>query len=54
VLGVVAWMAHKKKFTREWFTPVDMSGLYWHFVDVVWVFLFPMLYLVNPSAHRGG
>jgi cytochrome c oxidase subunit 3 len=54
VLGVVAWMAHKKKFTAEWFTPVDMTGLYWHFVDVVWVFLFPMLYLVNPSAHRGG
>jgi cytochrome c oxidase subunit 3 len=51
VLGVVAWMAHKGKFKREWFTPVDMTGLYWHFVDVVWVFLFPMLYLVNPLAH---
>jgi cytochrome c oxidase subunit 3 len=52
VLGWVAWMAHKGKFTKEWFTPVDMTGLYWHFVDVVWVFLFPMLYLVNPLAHK--
>jgi len=28
-------------------TPVDLLGLYWHFVDIVWVFLFPLIYLVN-------
>ena len=33
-------------------TPVEMSGLYWHFVDIVWIYLFPLLYLmtVGPGA----
>ena len=34
---------------REWYTPVEMSGLYWHFVDIVWIFLFPLLYLVDRA-----
>jgi cytochrome c oxidase subunit 3 len=50
VLAWIAWRAHKREFKAEYFTPVDMSGLYWHFVDVVWIFLFPMLYLVNPAT----
>jgi cytochrome c oxidase subunit III len=49
VLAVIAWLAHRRKFTSQWYTPVEMAGLYWHFVDVVWVFLFPTLYLVNPA-----
>jgi len=28
-------------------TPVDVGGLYWHFVDIVWIFLFPLLYLID-------
>jgi cytochrome c oxidase subunit 3 len=52
VLGVIAWLAHRRKFTSQWYTPVEIAGLYWHFVDVVWVFLFPTLYLVNPAAGR--
>ena len=36
---------------REWYTPVEMSGLYWHFVDIVWIFLFPLLYLVDRAHH---
>jgi cytochrome c oxidase subunit 3 len=47
ILSVIAWMAHKKRFSPEWYTPVEMSGLYWHFVDIVWIFLFPLLYLVD-------
>ena len=35
----------------EWYTPVEMSGLYWHFVDIVWIFLFPLLYLVDRAHH---
>jgi cytochrome c oxidase subunit 3 len=31
-------------------TPVEVAGLYWHFVDIVWIFLFPLLYLVD--LHR--
>jgi len=44
---VITWMAWKGKFDAEWYTPVEMSGLYWHFVDIVWIFLFPLLYLVE-------
>jgi cytochrome c oxidase subunit 3 len=49
LLGTIAWMAHKGKFSSEYYTPVEMSGLYWHFVDIVWIFLFPLLYLIDRS-----
>jgi cytochrome c oxidase subunit 3 len=53
LLSVIAWMAYKRRFSPEWYTPVEMSGLYWHFVDIVWIFLFPLLYLVD-RAHQVG
>jgi cytochrome c oxidase subunit III len=34
-------------FSPEYYTPVEVIGLYWHFVDIVWVFLFPLLYLIR-------
>ncbi|WP_437224116.1 cytochrome c oxidase subunit 3 family protein [Planctomicrobium sp. SH661] len=37
------------KFTSEYYTPIEMTGLYWHFVDIVWVFLFPLLYLIDRT-----
>ena len=46
-MAVITWMAWKGKFDSEYYTPVEMGGLYWHFVDIVWIFLFPLLYLVN-------
>lgn len=39
--------ARHKRFSPAYNTPVDMVGLYWHFVDIVWVFLFPLLYLLG-------
>ena len=45
-LTVLAWQAWRGKFSKEYYTPVEVGGLYWHFVDIVWVFLFPLLYLV--------
>ena len=51
LLSVIMWMAWKGRFSAEWYTPVEMSGLYWHFVDIVWIFLFPLLYLVD-RAHQ--
>ncbi len=51
LLSVIAWMAAKDRFSPEWYTPVEMAGLYWHFVDIVWIFLFPLLYLVD-RAHQ--
>ena len=53
ILSVITWMAHRRRFTPEWYTPVEISGLYWHFVDIVWIFLFPLLYLVD-RAHQLG
>lgn len=47
LLAVIAWMAHKGRFDDQYYAPVEMAGLYWHFVDIVWIFLFPLLYLVE-------
>jgi cytochrome c oxidase subunit 3 len=47
LLLVIMRMAHKGEFTPKWYTPVEMFGLYWHFVDIIWIFLFPLLYLVQ-------
>ena len=51
LMSVITWMAWKGRFSPQWYTPVEMSGLYWHFVDIVWIFLFPLLYLVD-RVHR--
>ena len=51
ILSVILWMAWRNKFSPQWYTPVELSGLYWHFVDIVWIFLFPLLYLVD-RAHN--
>jgi cytochrome c oxidase subunit 3 len=40
-------MAVKNRFTARWYTPIEIVGLYWHFVDIVWIFLFPLLYLIG-------
>jgi cytochrome c oxidase subunit 3 len=47
VMAVITYFAWKGKFTTGYYNPVEMSGLYWHFVDLVWVFLFPTLYLLR-------
>ena len=48
VILYVAWLAHRGRFTAEYHNPVEMTGLYWHFVDIVWIFLYPLLYLIAP------
>jgi len=47
IMLVITWMAYKGRFDEQYYTPVEMTGLYWHFVDIVWIFLFPLLYLVE-------
>jgi cytochrome c oxidase subunit III len=39
--------ARRGTFTSQYFAPVEVTGLYWHFVDIVWIFLFPLLYLIG-------
>jgi cytochrome c oxidase subunit III len=49
-LGIFAWLlfaAWKGHFTPDYNTPVEIGGLYWHFVDIVWIYLFPLLYLID-------
>ena len=47
LLGTIALMAWRGRFSAEYNTPVEIVGLYWHFVDIVWIFLFPLLYLLG-------
>ena len=47
VMIVLIFMARRNKFSAQYHNPVEMFGLYWHFVDIVWVFLFPALYLLR-------
>jgi cytochrome c oxidase subunit III len=48
-VGLVLWvltLARRGRFTPSYHVPLEMVGLYWHFIDIVWVFLYPLLYLV--------
>ena len=48
-MGLILWLIYRvynNSVHKEYFTPVEMVGLYWHLVDVVWIFLFPLLYLL--------
>jgi len=47
VIGWVLVRARRGEFGRDYFTPVDLAGLYWHLVDLIWIFLFPLLYLIH-------
>ncbi len=46
LLTIILRMARNGRFTPEYHNPLEMAGLYWHFIDIVWVFLYPLLYLV--------
>ena len=51
-IGLMAWLillARRNTFSADWHNPVEVIGLYWHFVDTVWVFLFPILYLLRNA-----
>jgi cytochrome c oxidase subunit 3 len=47
VMAVMLWLSWRGTITGEYHAPVEISGLYWHFVDIVWIFLFPLLYLIG-------
>lgn len=56
-LGMMVWlliMALRNTYSAEYYTPVEIAGLYWHFVDIVWIFLFPLLYLLGRHFISGG
>lgn len=47
LLLYLIFQARKGRYTADYNTPVDLIGLYWHFVDIIWIFLFPLLYLID-------
>jgi cytochrome c oxidase subunit 3 len=49
-MGLIAWMMVKTvkgRISDQYYTPLEMTGLYWHLVDLIWIFLFPLLYLIG-------
>ncbi len=49
-MGVFTWLAirsFKGDFSADYYTPIECTGLYWHIVDIIWIFLFPLLYLIH-------
>lgn len=51
-LAVIVWLivlAWQQRFSADYNSPVELTGLYWHFVDIVWIFLFPLFYLIGHS-----
>ncbi|HKG14130.1 MAG TPA: cytochrome c oxidase subunit 3 family protein [Pyrinomonadaceae bacterium] len=52
IIAPIMWWAWKGRYSPEYHAPVENFGLYWHFVDIIWIFLFPLLYLLG--AHFKG
>jgi cytochrome c oxidase subunit III len=48
-IAVIAVLAARGAYSEKYYTPVDVTGLYWHLVDIIWLFVFPVLYLVSRS-----
>jgi len=49
-MGVIGWIlrrAVRGDFSADYFNPVDYTALYWHLVDMIWIYLFPLLYLIR-------
>lgn len=49
-MAIIAWLiyrTHKNNFSSEYYTPIEMTGLFWHLVDLIWIFLFPLFYLIG-------
>ena len=52
IMSVMLWWTWRGTITKDYSNPIEVSGLYWHFVDIVWIFLFPLLYLIGRHAGR--
>lgn len=49
LMSALLYRSWKGRFSPEYYAPVEIAGLYWHFVDIVWIFLFPLLYLIGRA-----
>jgi len=50
VLAVIGWQAGRGRYSERYHSPITVAGLYWHFVDVVWIFLFALIYLPGRAS----
>jgi cytochrome c oxidase subunit 3 len=50
LVGIMAYLSYHRWFSGGGATQIEVTGLYWHFIDIVWVFLYPMLYLINVHS----
>ena len=50
LFGALTYFAWRGKYSPGYYTPIENAGLYWHFVDIIWIYLFPLLYLID--RHR--
>jgi cytochrome c oxidase subunit 3 len=51
IMAVMLWLSMRQPMSRVHANRIEISGLYWHFVDIVWIFLFPLLYLIGRHVH---
>lgn len=47
IIAWLLWRSNKKHFNADYYTPVELGGIYWHLVDLIWIYLFPLLYLIG-------
>ena len=47
IILFIIWQTRRGVYSSDYYTPIDIAGLYWHFVDIIWIFLFPLLYLID-------
>jgi cytochrome c oxidase subunit 3 len=47
VIGLMTFRTARNHFSGEYYTPLELTGLYWHLVDLIWIYLFPLLYLIG-------
>ncbi len=55
-IGLMTWILRRSlrgDFSSKYYNPLECFGLYWHFVDIIWIFLFPLLYLIGRHYHGG-
>lgn len=47
LISWLMWKTSRNSFSSEYYTPIEMTGLFWHLVDLIWIFLFPLFYLIG-------
>jgi cytochrome c oxidase subunit III len=50
LMAIIAYLAWRGAYSPEYYSPVEVAGLYWHFVDLIWIFLLPLLYLIGTRS----